>query len=62
MVLVHCNITNNGYLPDPRAWYTFVPSKSFDELLEISPKKIYISKFILFRVFIDWCVIYRPKY
>ena len=46
MVLVHRYITNNGYLPDPRAWYTFVPSKSFDELLEISPKKsIFLNLF-----------------
>ena len=46
MVLVQCNITNNGYLPDPRAWYTFVPSKSFDQLLEISPtKSIFLNTF-----------------
>ena len=51
MVLVHCNITNNditsnAYLQDSRVWYTFLPSKSFDQLLGISP-----SKFIFLSIF-----------
>ena len=33
VVLIHCNIVNNDYLKDSR-----VPSKSFGQLLGISPK------------------------
>ena len=38
VVLVHCNIVNNNYQQDSRVLCTFVPSKSFDSLLEICPK------------------------
>ena len=37
VVLVHCNIFNNDYQQYPRVLYTFVPHKSVDSLLEISP-------------------------
>ena len=37
VVLVHCNIVNNGYQQDSRVLYTFVPNKPFGNLLEISP-------------------------
>ena len=37
VVLVHCNIVNNDYQRDSRVLYTFVPSKPFGSLLEISP-------------------------
>ena len=37
LVLVNCNLVNNDYQQDSRILYTFVPSKSFDSLLEISP-------------------------
>ena len=37
VVLVHCNIVNNDYQQHWRVMYTFVPNKSFDSLLEISP-------------------------
>ena len=37
VALVHCNIVNNDYQQDSRALYTFVPSKPFGSLLEISP-------------------------
>ena len=37
VVLVHCNIVNNDYQQDSRLLYTFVPNKSFDSLLDISP-------------------------
>ena len=36
VVLVHCNIVNNGYQQDSRVFYTFVPNKPFGSLLEIS--------------------------
>ena len=38
VVLVHCNIVNNDYQQDSRVLYIFVPNKSFNILLEISPK------------------------
>ena len=37
-VLVHCNIFNNDYQQDSRVFYTFVPYKSFGQLLDILPK------------------------
>ena len=37
LVLVHCNLANNDYQQDSRILYTFVPNKTFDSLLEISP-------------------------
>ena len=44
VVLIHCNIVNNDYQQDSRVLYTFVPNKSFGQLLDISPKNIYIFK------------------
>ena len=38
VVLVHSNIVNNDYQHDSRVLYTFVPNKSFGQLLDISPK------------------------
>ena len=43
VVLVHCNIVNNDYQKKSRVLYTFVPNKSFCQLLNTSPKK-YILK------------------
>ena len=37
LVLVHCNLVNNNYQQDSRILYTFIPSKPFGSLLEISP-------------------------
>ena len=37
VVLVHCNIVNNGYQQDSRILYTFVPNKPFGSLLELFP-------------------------
>ena len=43
---MHCNIVNNDYQQDSRVLYTFVPNKSFDQLLDISPKKfLFLKKF-----------------
>ena len=36
--LTHLNIINNNYRQDLRASYTFVPNKSFSQLLDVSPK------------------------
>ena len=41
VVLVHCNIVNSDYQQDSRVLHTFVPSKPFGSLLEISPKIIF---------------------
>ena len=37
LVLVHCNLVNNGCQQDSRILFTFVPNKAFGSLLEISP-------------------------
>ena len=37
LVLVHCNLVNNNYQQHSRILCTFVPNKTFDRLLEISP-------------------------
>ena len=39
VVLIHCNIVNNDYQQNSRILYTFVPHKSFGQLLDISSKK-----------------------
>ena len=57
--LIHCNIFNNDYYQDSRVSYIFVPNKSFDQLLDISPKhftflKTFNSEFFYIDVwFID---------
>ena len=35
LVLVHCNIVNNDYQHNVRVLYTFVPNKSFGQLLDV---------------------------
>ena len=45
VVLVHCNIVNNYYQQNSRVLYTFVPNKSFGQLLDISPKKLTFKNF-----------------
>ena len=44
LVLIHCNIVNNDYQQDSRVLYTFVSNKSFDQLLNISPKSFIFLK------------------
>ena len=44
LVLVHCNILNNDYQQDLGVLYTFVLNKSFDQLLDSSPKKFIFLK------------------
>ena len=38
VVLVHCDIVYSDYQRNSRALYIFVSSKSFGQLLDISPK------------------------
>ena len=44
VVLVHCNTESNDCQQDSRVLYTFVPNKSFVQLLYISPKKFIFLK------------------
>ena len=37
LALVHCSLVNNDYQKDSGRLYTFVPTKPFGSLLEISP-------------------------
>ena len=38
VVLIHCNIINNSSQQNSGLLYTFVPNKSFGQLLDISPE------------------------
>ena len=38
VVLIHCNVVNNSYQQRSRVLHTFVPNKSFGQLLNISPE------------------------
>ena len=44
VVLIHYNIVNNGYQKNSRALCTFVPKKSFGQLLNIPPKHFMFLK------------------
>ena len=44
VILVHCSIVNNNYQQDSRVLYTFVPNKSFGQLLDISTKSFIFLK------------------
>ena len=44
VVLIHCNIVNNDYQQDSIVLYTFVPNKSFGQLLDISQKHFIFLK------------------
>ena len=42
VILVHYNIVKNDYQQDSRVLYTFVPNKSFNQLIDILLKILYI--------------------
>ena len=44
VILIHCNMVNNDYQHDSRVLCTFVPSKSFGSLLDISPSNYIFLK------------------
>ena len=44
VILVHCNVVNKNYQQNPRVLYTFVPNKSFCQLLDISPENFRVLK------------------
>ena len=43
-VLIHCNVVHNDYLQNSKLLYTFVPDKTFGQLLFIEPKALIQSK------------------
>ena len=46
VALAHCNIVNNDYQQDSKVLNTFVPNKSFGQLLDISSKNfIFLETF-----------------
>ena len=46
LVLVHCNIVNNNYQENSRVLHSFIPNKSFGQLLDISPNNfIFLETF-----------------
>ena len=45
VALIHCNIVKNNYQQDSCKIYTFVPNKSFGQLLDISPKNFNFLNF-----------------
>ena len=44
VLLMHCNVTNNSSQQSSRVLYTFVPNKSFGQLLDISPENLIFLK------------------
>ena len=44
VVLVNRNIVNNNYQQNSRVLYTFIPNKSFGQLLDISPNNFIFLK------------------
>ena len=44
VVLVYCNVVSNDYQHDLRVLYTFVPNKSFGQLLDMSPKNFIFKR------------------
>ena len=59
VVLVHYNIVNNGCQEGFRILLTFIPDKSFRQLIDTSPQsliflKIYDVEFIIFWSLFHW--------
>ena len=44
VVLIHLNVVNNSYQQNSGVLYTFVPNKSFGQLLDISPNNFLFLK------------------
>ena len=44
VLLIHFNLVNNSYQQISRVLYTFVPNKSFGQLVGISPKNFILLK------------------
>ena len=46
VVLIRFNVANNSYQQSSRVLYTFVPNKSFSQLLDILPKNFIFLKML----------------
>ena len=44
LVLVHCNLVNNGYQQASKVLFTFVPNKKYGQLITVSPESLIILK------------------
>ena len=44
VVIVYCNVVNNYYIQNSLVLYIFISNKSFDQLLDISPKNFVFLK------------------
>ena len=44
VVLVYCNLVNNGYQQASRVLFTFVPNKQYGHLISISPNSLIFLK------------------
>ena len=44
VVLVHCNLVNNSYQQHSRVLFTFVPTKQYGQLIDISPYSLVFLK------------------
>ena len=47
VVTFHCNIVNNNNQQNSRDLYTFIPTKSFGQLLDILPKHFIFLKHLI---------------
>ena len=59
VVLVRCNIANNNFQQDSRVLHTFIPNKSFGQLLDISQKIVFSKTFNSELSFIEVWVTYQ---
>ena len=44
LVLVHCNLVNNGYQKASKVLFTFVPNKKYGQLITVSPHSLIMLK------------------
>ena len=44
LALADCDVVSNNYQQNSRVFYTFVPNKSFGQLLDIFPEKFIFLK------------------
>ena len=57
VILVHCNIVSYIYQKNSIVLYTFVPNKSFSQLLNIS-----LNNFMFLKNFDSELMVYRSKF
>ena len=44
LILVHCNVVNNSYQQASKVLFTFVPNKTYGQLITISPEVLIMLK------------------